>query len=98
MLTMNSVLGFFFDIRMGKLKIYANRLNVRLVMEKYNEYAQRQLDVEKKIRILSQQKQEHLLEQQHRQSVVTWEQYKSIKGIDAEISMQAYLQYIIAAQ
>lgn len=89
-LTMASVLKFFYDMRLGAIRIFG-RVNVRSLLEAFNTYANEQVRIEGNIRAKIQKDNEHNSDEQHAANSISWEKYCKLHNIDADVSLQAYI-------
>ena len=81
LLTMASVLAFFFRMACGEFKIYG-KLTPRTFLEAFNEYAEKALVTERQLKAEVAKLRERQARQEHDAIAITYDEYKQLRGID----------------
>lgn len=81
LLTMASVLAFFYRMACGEFKIYG-KLTPRTFLEAFNEYAEKALATERQLKAEAAKLKERQAQQEHDAVAITYDEYKQLCGID----------------
>lgn len=81
LLTMASVLAFFYRMACGEFKIYG-KLTPRTFLEAFNEYAEKALVTERQLKAEVAKLRERQARQEHDAIAITYDEYKQLCGID----------------
>lgn len=81
LLTMASVLAFFYRMACGEFKIYG-KLTPRTFLEAFNEYAEKALATERQLKAEVAKSKERQAQQEHDAIAITYDEYKQLRGID----------------
>lgn len=81
LLTMASVLAFFYRMACGEFKIYG-KLTPRTFLEAFNEYAEKALATERQLKAEVAKLKERQAQQEHDAIAITYDKYKQLCGID----------------
>lgn len=89
LLTMASVLAFFYRMACGEFKIYG-KLTPRTFLEAFNEYAEKALATERQLKAEVAKSRERQAQQEHDAIAITYDEYKRLCGIDDDNPLEHY--------
>lgn len=89
LLTMASVLAFFYRMACGEFKIYG-KLTPRTFLEAFNEYAEKALATERQLKAEAAKSRERQARQEHDAIAITYDEYKQLCGIDDDNPLEHY--------
>lgn len=89
LLTMASVLAFFYRMACGEFKIYG-KLTPRTFLEAFNEYAEKALATERQLKAEVAKSKERQAQQEHDAIAITYDEYKQLRGIDDDNPLEHY--------
>jgi hypothetical protein len=85
LLTMASVLAFFYRMACGEFKIYG-KLTPRTFLEAFNEYAEKALATERQLKAEAAKLKERQAQQEHDAVAITFDEWKSLRGYGDEMN------------
>lgn len=85
LLTMASVLAFFYRMACGEFKIYG-KLTPRTFLEAFNEYAEKALATERQLKAEVAKSKERQAQQEHDAVAITFVEWKSLRGYGDEMN------------
>jgi hypothetical protein len=85
LLTMASVLAFFYRMACGEFKIYG-KLTPRTFLEAFNEYAEKALATERQLKAEVAKSKERQAQQEHDAVAITFDEWKSLRGYGDEMN------------
>lgn len=89
LLTMASVLAFFYRMACGEFKIYG-KLTPRTFLEAFGEYAEKALATERQLKAEVAKSRERQAQQEHDAIAITYDEYKQLCGIDDDNPLEHY--------
>lgn len=89
LLTMASVLAFFYRMACGEFKIYG-KLTPRTFLEAFSEYAEKALATERQLKAEVAKLKERQAQQEHDAIAMTYDEYKQLCGIDDDNPLEHY--------